>query len=279
MEIRNKNILGIILGLLFILNINISGIKPSKIYKITPDSLGLDFKSILIESSPEIELYTWIYSPNPETNKKTVLILSYPDAGNMSDYVYHSSYLVNAGYTVVTFDYRGFGKSTEYNIESDYLYYNEFSDDLISVVDKVYLDFKDFKIGIWALSMGTIVTTRAYDKIKDKIDFIIGESYVVDTDIFIGRIKTIKDKVIRLPKNDIKYSELIESIDIPILLFIGSEDIFTTSQDCFSLKKKLEDNCTVIEYQGNHLGGFLAWPEKGIGKGYIEQINTFLDKV
>ncbi len=73
------------------------------------------------------KLNSWIYEANPEKNKNKVIILSYPDAGNMSYFVYYAAILANAGYTVVTFNYRGFGKSDDFEIQQDYLYYTEFA--------------------------------------------------------------------------------------------------------------------------------------------------------
>src|SRR5690606_12276000 len=125
---------------------------------------------------------TWIYEAKPENDKDTVLILAYPDAGNMSYFVYHAAILANAGYTVVTFDYRGFGKSQDFEIQKEFLYYKEFAWDLEAVVETISKEIPNKKLGIWAMSMGTTIASRAYPQIKGQIDFIIGEGFVTDPD-------------------------------------------------------------------------------------------------
>ncbi|MGL1889529.1 MAG: lysophospholipase [Reichenbachiella sp.] len=252
-------------------------IRPDKEYILTPDSVGWSYEELVIKTEDNLDLNTWIYSPNPETDKKTVLVLAYPDAGNMSYFVYHAAFFANSGFTVVTFDYRGFGKSSDFIINPNYLYYNEFSQDLISVIKNISSKYKNHSIGIWALSMGTAVTVNSYNRIADEIDFIIGEGFVTNPKAFVERAKTQKDKNLLLPENAETYITSLNKITIPILLFSGSNDKFTTTQDTVDLKSKLGNTCQIIEYQGGHISGFQAWTEKGFGAGYLEKIDQFLN--
>src|SRR5690606_29062186 len=173
-------------------------INPDREYFMTPDSVSWNYEQLKITTEDNYKLNTWIYEANTDNKKDTVIILAYPDAGNMSYFVYYAAILANEGYTVVTFDYRGFGKSDDFEIQREYLYYTEFALDLEAVVDNISKKFKDKQIGIWGMSMGTTIASRAYPAIKGKIDFIIGEGFVTDTSTIIDRYKKL-DKEILLP--------------------------------------------------------------------------------
>lgn len=196
----------------------------------------------------------------------------------MSYLVYHSYILANAGFTVVAFDYRGFGQSSDFSINKDFLYHPEFSNDLEAIVKYVSQNYNDFDIGIWALSMGTTITTLTYPRIENQIDFIIGEGFVTSPDLVSKRIKEQKGKVIILPEKAETYNNFINKYDLPMLIFTASNDTITTTSDAHNLKKRIGTKCQIVEYEGSHLRGFQAWPEKAFGLGYTEAIKGFLKK-
>lgn len=253
-------------------------IKPDRNYILTPDSVNWSYEQLTITTEDNFQLNSWLYNPKPENDKNTVLILAYPDAGNMSCWVYFAWMLAKSGYTVVTFDYRGFGKSDDFDINQDNLYYTEFSTDLEAVVTNISNKFTNQKLGIWALSMGTTVTSRAYPKIESDISFIIGEGYVTDTSYIVNRYKR-EGKNLILPEPPDVYSKIISNINQPILIFTASDDEITTTDDALELKNLIGNNCEVIEYQGQHLRGFqYQIDQKGFGEWYIDQIDSFLAK-
>lgn len=257
---------------------NASAINPDREYFMTPDSVSWNYEQLKITTKDNYKLNTWIYEANNENKKDTVIILAYPDAGNMSYFVYYAATLANEGYTVVTFDYRGFGKSDNFEIQREYLYYTEFALDLEAVVDDISKKFKHQQIGIWGMSMGTTIASRAYPAIKGKIDFIIGEGFVTDTSTIIDRYKEL-DKALRLPEESRIYEKAIQSIKSPVLILTASNDEITTHQDALKLQEILGQSCEVIQYEGNHLSGFQLDAENiGFGTWYVGQINSFLEK-
>lgn len=267
----------ILVALLSIFN-HAFAIKPDREYFMTPDSVGWSYEQWEIKTEDGFKLNSWIYEAKPERNKDTVIILAYPDAGNMSYFVYYSAIVANAGYTVVTFDYRGFGESDDFEIQPDYLYYTEFAKDLEAVVNAASSKFPDKKIGVWGMSMGTTIASRAYPALKGKIDFMIGEGYVTDTLAITDRYQAL-DKSLILPEKPSEYKKAIHAIDIPLLILAASNDTITTHADALALKETLGNNCEVIEYSGDHLSGFShQLDSKGFGGWYLEQIAEFLEK-
>uniref|UniRef100_UPI00404A1014 alpha/beta hydrolase n=1 Tax=Fulvivirga sp. TaxID=1931237 RepID=UPI00404A1014 len=276
---KTLNIKNLLFLILSVFTYTSYGINPDRNYILTPDSISWSYEQAVVVTEDGAQINTWTYAANPKTDKDTVLILAYPDAGNMSYFVYHAATLANAGYTVVTFDYRGFGQSSDFQINPDYLYYTEFSLDLEAVVEKTAQNFTDKKIGIWCMSMGTTITTRAYPNIKEQIDFIIGEGLVTSTSEIVKRYKSLSKDVL-LPETADIYSNCLKNIAVPMLIFSASDDALTTTSDALELKDSLNSSCNVIEYSGKHLRGFQASIDsKGFGGWYIENINSFLSEI
>lgn len=274
MATQKSFLITLLTGLLF--TQSLKAIDPDKEYALTPDSVGWKYESIDIKTQDGFTLKSWIYEPDREKDRNTVLVLAGPDAGNMSYMVFHAWEMAKAGYTVITFDYRGFGKSDAFEIDKNRLYYTEFCKDLIAVVGLAEKKFQDEKIGIWALSMGTTITARCFTSIAEKIDFIVGDAFVTDTDKIVERVDQLKNVKLALPESSERYLRAVESIDVPLLIFAASEDEVTTVNDAHDLCAKLGGFCKVVEYEGNHLRGFQALSDKGFGDKYIEIMGTFL---
>lgn len=251
-------------------------INPDREYIRTPDSVKWAYQQLEIHTADGFRLNTWIYEAKPEKDRDTVLILAYPDAGNMSYFVYHAAILANAGYTVVTFDYRGFGKSQDFEIQKEYLYYKEFAWDLEAVVETISKNIPNKKMGIWAMSMGTTIVSRAYPQIKNQIDFIIGEGFVTDPDGIVEYYKE-QGKEILLPEDSKGFEKSIEYIDCPLLILTASNDKVTTHASAMKLQQKLGTNSLIIRYEGDHLTGFqVDYDNMGFGGWFVGQIDRFL---
>ena len=261
--------------LLFSFN-SVYSINPDREYIRTPDSVKWNYQQLDINTRDGFRLNTWIYEAKPENDKDTVLILAYPDAGNMSYFVYHAAILANAGYTVVTFDYRGFGKSQDFEIQKEFLYYKEFAWDLEAVVETISKEIPNKKLGIWAMSMGTTIASRAYPQIKGQIDFIIGEGFITDPDVIVDYYKE-KGKEILLPESSDEFKISLESIDCPLLILTASNDKVTTHGSAIILQKKLGDNCEISRYEGEHLTGFqVDYDNLGFGGWFLSELEEFL---
>jgi len=265
---------------LLFLPLNLLAIDPDREYFITPDSIGWEYEELSITTEDGYDLNTWIYAPNPDKEKDEVLILAYPDAGNMSYFVYHASILANLGYTVVTFDYRGFGKSDDFEIKSNYLFQTEFATDLEAVVNFTKHRFESKTLGIWAWSMGTMVTTYAFEKIEGKINFLIFDAFVFNPTQHIERLKTQKEKLTYSSTEAEQYIQMWQSIDIPLLLFAGENDELTTVRDANSYKVQFSLKPDIKIYNGGHLMGFQHDIDtRGFGGWYSSQMNRFIEGI
>jgi len=262
----------IILLIMLLFAIKSFALKPELKYLLKPDELNISYKEHFVSTPDNFKLKTWVCSPQNSVDNNTTMILAYGDAGNMSYWLKQVNELVKRGFTVVTFDYRGFGESDYFKINNDYLYYNEFVDDLLAVICWTK-NRTENKIGIWALSMGSIMTTLAVQ--KESVDFLIAEGFVVNTEEIKQSIKTLKKKDILLPDNSNQYEIALKQLSIKTLLFSGKQDVVTTVKHS-EFVKNLSNQNKLIEFDGNHLQGFSIMSSNGFGDNYISEIINFL---
>lgn len=269
-----KNILIILISLTF--TFVSYALKPDRVYNLTPDSLGLDYTMYLIETPDKAKIKVWFLNAHDSVDNGNTLILSYGDAGNMSYWLNQAVVLNQNGYSVVLFDYRGFGGSSDFEMNPNQLYYNEFSTDLISVIKWSKQNLSYNKLGLLSFSMGTIMSTIAAQ--TEQVDFIVGEGFVFSPAAIQAKIFQLKQKEIILPSNSDEYEHLIKKIEVPMLLYSGSKDVFTTlieSKEIVSQKA----NRTLIEFAGNHLEGFSVLSKSYYGELYVAELDNFIQKI
>lgn len=263
----------VIIFFLFAFIFNCYSLKPEKSYNTLPESLKIPFQKISIQTPDKFYLQSWIIPPIGVKDKKTTIIIAYPDAGNMSYYLYYAELLARNGFSIVLFDYRGFGKSTNFKIDNRMLYYDEFVIDLKTVIKWAKTNFKNSKVGVFGFSMGTILTTLATK--TEPIDFIIGEGFIYSPDSLKNRFKRSQNKDIILPKSSLSYSNMLNSIKTKMLIFAGLKDVISTNEDVKKIVKQ-NSNRKIVEFNGKHLEGLWSLTDKRTGDLYIKKIIDFL---
>ncbi len=249
-------------------------INPIKEYTDTPANSNFRYEEVQIKTEDGYALNSWTLYPNDEKRLNRTLILAYGDAGNMSYWLRQVIEVVNQGYTVVMFDYRGFGASDAFDIEEDMLYYDEFAKDLQAVIAYTKEKFNT-KIGVWALSMGTISAVLAQD--VQPYDYLIADGFVVDPKVIVERLDHFLEKETHLPEGARAYDKALTHLTLPVLFIVGDRDGLTTMQDSNRVKP-LNPKSEVVAYKGGHLQGFQAMTKTYHGEGYIEAINAFYNK-
>lgn len=267
----------IIIIFLFVIGTTFSyALKPDRVYHLTPDSLDVAYTMHIIETPDKAKIKAWFLSAHDSIYNGTTLILSYGDAGNMSYWLNQAVLLTKKGYSVLMFDYRGFGESSDFEVDQNQLYYNEFAVDLMSVIkwSKQNLNFDN--LGILSFSMGTIMSIIATQ--SERADFIIGEGFVLNPTAIKTKIFQFKQKEIILPAKSDEYESLVEKTEIPMLLFSGKKDQFTTLIDSQTIVSQ-KINRKLIEFEGNHLEGFSSLSKNYYGELYIAEIDRFIRNI
>jgi uncharacterized protein len=247
-------------------------LKPVRKYEVVPDSLRLPYEKNIITTHDQIKLKSWTFLPREKADNHTTLVLAYADAGNMSWWLSQATILTQAGFTVVMFDYRGFGESDPFTIDPKMLYYNEFAADLTAAIQFAKKKYPSHKTGVWAFSMGTVITTLASRYVQP--DFIIGEGYVTDP-IKIQSFYAKKDDNMLLPPGAKDYEKVLMNIKVPMLVFSGNKDMVTTTD---AIKKFMSQKTSVsmISFDGGHMEGFSVLSKEFPGSVYVRHIKDFL---
>ena len=76
----------------------------------TPAALGIDYRELTIPSTDRVLLSAWVLRPVGPS--RGTVIHFHGNAQNMTAHFEFVGWLTQAGYTVLTFDYRGYGAST-----------------------------------------------------------------------------------------------------------------------------------------------------------------------
>ena len=83
---------------------------PSRLIEQTPAAAGLAFSDIALETEDGERLHGWWMAAKPAPVGH--VLLCHGNAGNVGDRVLHAELLCAAGFDVLLFDYRGYGRSS-----------------------------------------------------------------------------------------------------------------------------------------------------------------------
>ena len=128
---------------------------PDRKYVRLPQEVGMIYKEMDVTTKDGYRIETWFYPAQDvpaentgqsemlsyktiDDSRRPTLIICNGDAGNMSYQQISLAYLYAAnGINVVTFDWRGFGESSEFEMNPDYLCYTEMLTDFDAVIKAV----------------------------------------------------------------------------------------------------------------------------------------------
>ena len=244
-------------------------IKPSREYLRTPEIFGIKYSEYKVKTPDNFDINVWDYSvPDNLVPDKTVILVG-TDAGNMSYMIWEAKALRERGVRVIAFDYRGFGKSSDFAMNKDYLFYSEFATDLDAVIKNARAKYPKEKIGLLALSMGTYISLLR----EEPIDFLVAEGFYQDPQAVTERLKA-RNSVTILPAQAARIEILKPAV--PILLFCATDDKITITEDAKYFSKK--NNVTIIELKGDHLSCFHQLSQESPGDKYVDAIIEFLKK-
>ena len=170
---------------------------PNRIYRFYPEKMGLIYKDLDVKTPDGLMIKTWFFPAqltpsdkeletaweNPvkkpyrtiDNKRRPTIIICTGDAGNMSwDQLHYAQYFTDKGYNVVTFDWRGFGESSEWNMNHDYLVYSELLIDYDAVIRKVLQqrEVDTSAIAVFGWSTGAYLSMAAASKYSNIKAFV-----------------------------------------------------------------------------------------------------------
>ena len=114
----------------FLSYFNAEALSPKKTYKETPHDLRMTFEEYSIPSTDGAMVKAWYF---PSDLGDQLMIVSHDGVGNMGSYVKRVQVLIQYGFSVIVYDYRGFGESSDFEINNLNYVYKEFYDDFDAV--------------------------------------------------------------------------------------------------------------------------------------------------
>ncbi|MFT5780320.1 MAG: pimeloyl-ACP methyl ester carboxylesterase, partial [Crocinitomicaceae bacterium] len=108
-------------------------LNPSRTYKQLPEKYNMEYKQAKVKTNDgNAELNIWDFPCKTKTTK--LILIAHSGEGNMADYLRRVDQLTE-NFNVVIFDYRGFGESSDFEIDNNMFIYPHFIDDMESMID------------------------------------------------------------------------------------------------------------------------------------------------
>jgi uncharacterized protein len=266
--------------ILILFSLGIKAIKPLKEYIMTPDTANINYSEGYAVSSTD-SIYYWHYKPKEiVTHKNKVVILSYGDYGNMSYWVYHATLICQLGYDVITYDYSGFGKSSQFSINTSHLFEPKFIDNLEQISIKTKQWCPRMEIVYYGLSMGSIISIEALKRVHKSLNIsrFISEGLVINPCGYIESLKKDAKNVV-YPKSNGKcenYLKVLKKMNINSLVFIGNKD--SRINEFLDTTIVKQSNFEIKNYDGEHLQGLSTMTNDFFGDLYLTYFYEFLEK-
>lgn len=234
-------------------------------YKIKPNYYALMYKEFKITTDDNLDLNLWLYPSqikpqndsiefyykNKNITKKfnyssydtPTIIICNGDGGNMSHLLGLAINYCTRGYNVITFDWRGYGKSDYFPIDTNYVVIEEFIKDYNAVVNFIINNksLNQNKLGAFGFSTGAFFTYAAALS-NPEIKAIAIRGIFTDYASTIQRlIKINPNDTYDFPKSIDNYSPLKtwHKFTKPIFLIVGEYDIITPPSESQIIYKNI----------------------------------------
>lgn len=195
----------------------------------------------------DAEINAW-YFPAPKKTTELVLI-AHNGEGNMGDYLRRVDAFLAMGFNVVTFDYRGFGESSEFEMDNNMYIYPHFQDDVSSMIDFCKTQFApSFHLYGWGIGAGLGL---GIGYTRPEIKSIIADTPFLSMEDLEKRFSSW-DTPMEVPfaGYDRRYEPLFANENNPmsnfngILLILGSNDLLFKKADLEALQNSYKKNTT-----------------------------------
>lgn len=187
-----------------------------------PGDLGLDYDEIFVSVDPQTSLRVWdIHSA---LDRGTV-VFSMGAVANLSCYLFTARLLANNGWSVVMYEYRGFGRSTGVPDLST------LEDDLSAVLDWVLARNGGEPVTLMGLSIGTIPTVSVAVQRPEDVNGVILDSPVALGELLKNFNWILRDQTqtfINLARPGVLSENIIQNLQAPLLILAGDRDQLTT---------------------------------------------------
>jgi fermentation-respiration switch protein FrsA (DUF1100 family) len=186
----------------------------------TPADLELEAEEVHLTPEPGVDLHAWFF---PHPKPLATLLFCHGNAGNASHRLENVYYLVEAGFQVLLFDYRGYGHSSGQPSEAGL--YRDAEAAWVHLVGR--RDTEGAPRIIFGRSLGGAVAVDLGVRV-DTVDGLILESTFTSIETLARHVFALP-----LPELPVKYDSLskIRSLSTPLLAIHGEKDELIPFED------------------------------------------------
>lgn len=236
-----KNLLYTVLAFTLTSN-TVFALNPSRTYKQRPEKFNMTYEAVKVKTNDgEAELNAWYFPASKKTSK--LVLIAHNGEGNMGNYLLRADKFISDGFNVVMFDYRGFGESSEFEMDNNMYIYPHFQNDVESMIDYCRKSYSPtFSIYGWGIGAGLSLGI-GYN--RQEIEHIIADTPFLSMEDLENRFSNW-DEPMEVPFAGYeKRYEPIYSLDnaktatlTGILIIVGSNDMLYSQNDYTSLSNK-----------------------------------------
>lgn len=224
-------------------------LNPSRTYKQRPEKYNMEYKEVKVKTEDGAELNVWNF-PCKNTKTTNLILIAHNGEGNMGDYLQRVD-LFRSEYNVVIFDYRGYGESSEFEIDRNMFIYPHFQNDMEAMFDYCRKQHaQTFNVYGWGIG-GGLVFGVGYSRPETKK--IIADTPFLSMEDLENRFESW-DEPMEVPfagydkRNEPLYSlenapgKFLQSVK----LIIGSNDYLFSAEDLKNLRAKNKTATSLI---------------------------------
>lgn len=249
-------------------------LNPSRTYKVMPDKYGMTYKEEKVKASDGAILNAWFF----ELPKKTTnwVVISGSGNGNMADYLETVNSFLSAGYNVATYDYRGYGTSSDFKIDQDLYIYPQFITDLNAILDYLRKSRAITRFDLYGTDIGAGLSIGVGAN-RTETRKIIADGPWISLEVMKKKIKDKTGKEILMPFGFDKNHEPQYAMEKPkgklagLMIIVSPQDGLITQFDTKLLKGVTENY--VVKNSPSNDKNFET--DKNV---YFEKIAAFLNK-
>lgn len=234
-----------------------------------PTGLQMPYLETYVRTLDGNGLRTWYL---PAVYDRGVVLLSYGAVGSMPCYLYTARILVANGWSVVLYDYRGFGGSTG---AADL---STIAADLDAMLDWTLENSGHEKVTLMGISLGTIPSIPTAARRSDVVNGVILDSPVVlswEVSRFASILGRVVHEVVALLPFDLLSEDAIEDMSPPALFFSSGRDLLTPPNMVKLLFDRAPGPKYLVKFDGiGHARGVFKDTEE-----YAVQLESFLVRV
>lgn len=300
----NRNVMKHLLCIVLVLvSLHVWALKPKRDYDATPEKYGLIYKDLKVVTEDGLRIKCWFFPaqdsvPQADFYKawehplsrpyqlkydspRPTIIVCNADAGNMMYLIQFARGLTAFGYNVVTFDWRGFGESDNWETNEDDLVYPEFLLDYDAVLAAVcqQAEVDSSRIGLYGFSSGAYLSFATFYR-HPGLKAYAGRGLITDFESALDCLSRIDpDRKLLIPANypeELMPVTIADQIDRPCFLIVGELDDRTQVSMSVAIFNRLkgEKQLWVVD-KATHGGAtgpdFINLPR------FISQLRNFFD--